>query len=218
MSPIPRPSFPDSELRAVPVDLLRRLRADPLRAPEHLALAAAELHGPAAAAWVAERRGRYAVEPRELARMAKRRHASLARIGGATTGVGGFVTVVPDLALLAWIQSRMVFFIAAAHGFDPTDPMRPAELLVLGGLYESRELAREALDGAGRHLGLAYVGSKLESDDQLLGLRLARMVGKHAAGRVAGRMIPFVAIAFNAAGNERDTRVLADRAIAFYGG
>src|ERR687893_3184358 len=102
---------------APPVELLRRLRADPLRAPEHVALAAAAAHGPAAAAWVRDRRSQYALAPGELARMAKRRHASLARLGGAATGLGGVATIVPDLALLAWIQSRMVFFIAAAEGF-----------------------------------------------------------------------------------------------------
>ncbi len=31
-------------------------------------------------------------------------------------------------------------------------------------------------------------------------------------------MIPFAAIAFNAIGNERETRALADKAIKYYGG
>ena len=79
--------------------------------------------------------------------MARRRHATLASVEGAATGVGGFVTLVPDLVGLAWIQSRLVFFIAAAYGYDPLDPMRPAELLVLNGLYtDPGERAR----GAGR--------------------------------------------------------------------
>jgi hypothetical protein len=33
-----------------------------------------------------------------------------------------------------------------------------------------------------------------------------------------GRLVPGFEIAFNAIGYERDTRALADRAIAFYGG
>src|SRR5687768_16537758 len=45
----------------VPDSLWERLRADPVRAPEHIALAAADLHDPAAAAWAAEKRGRLAV-------------------------------------------------------------------------------------------------------------------------------------------------------------
>ena len=146
----------------MPSELWERLRADPVRAPEHVALAAAEWHGPAAAAWAEAKRGRLAVSGADLARMAKRRHASLARLEGAATGVGGFITVVPDIVLLAWIQSRLVFFTAAAYGFDPRDPMRPAELLVLRDLYPDPQTARQALDGIGKTVAEAYVGSKLE--------------------------------------------------------
>jgi hypothetical protein len=203
--------------QSIPEGLWERLRADPVRAPEHLALAAAQRHGPAAAAWVAERRGRYAVDARELALMAKKRHAGLARLEGAATGVGGFITVVPDLAALAWIQSRLVFFVAAAYGYDPLDPMRPAELLVLRDLYPDPVTARRALDGVGTTVAEAYVGSRLQREEALV-KRLALMVGKRGARRLAGRLVPGFAIAFNAITNERDTRRLADRLIAFYGG
>jgi hypothetical protein len=204
----------------VPDSLWARLRADPVRAPEHIALAASELHGPAAEAWANEKRGRFAVTGHELARMAKRRHATMARFEGAATGVGGFITVVPDIVLLAWIQSRLVFFIAAAYGFDPRDPMRPAELLVLRDLYPDPETARRALDGIGKTVAEAYVGSKLErvGRERAMLSRLLRFVGKRTAGRAMRRLIPGVAMAFNAVANERDTRALADRAIAFYGG
>jgi hypothetical protein len=209
----------DAGLRELPPGLWARLRADPARAPEHLALAAAAQHGPAAADWVAERRRTYAVSGAELARMAKRRHASLARFGGAATGVGGVLTIVPDLAATAWIQSRCVFFIAAAYGFDPLDPMRPAEQLVLQELYPDVARAREALDGAGKHVLQAMAESRLSGgDSDALVRRLAGMVGKSAAKRVGFRLVPGLAIAANAVGNERDTRALADRAIAFYGG
>ncbi len=203
----------------VPASLWERLRADPVRAPEHIALAASELHGPAAAEWAAEKRGRLSVSDAELARMAKRRHATLARFGGAATGVGGFVTFVPDIVILAWIQSRLVFYIAAAYGFDPRDPMRPAELLVLRDLYPDPQTARHALDGIGKTVAEAYVGTKLErSREQAMLSRLLRFVGKRTATRAARRLIPGVAIAFNAIANEKDTRSLADKAIRFYGG
>jgi len=204
----------------VPEGLWDRLRADPLRAPEHVALAAGDLHGPAAAAWAAERRGRLGVSGPELARMAKRRHAAMARFEGAATGVGGFITFVPDVVALAWIQSRLVFFVAAAYGFDPLDPMRPAELLVLMNLYQDVHDARAALDGDGRSIARTYVGSlptRLQRDEALA-MRLTKMVGKRTARKMFGRLIPFAAIAFNAVANERDTRALADRAIRFYGG
>jgi hypothetical protein len=203
----------------VPESLWARLRADPVRAPEHVALAAAELHAPAAAQWAAEKRGRLAVSDRDLAQMAKRRHSAMARFGGAATGVGGFITVVPDIVLLAWIQSRLVFYVAAAYGFDPHDPMRPAELLVLRDLYPDPQTARSALDGIGRTVAEAYVGTKLERGrEQAMLSRLLRFVGKRTASRAARRLIPGVGMVFNAVANERDTRALADRAIAFYGG
>jgi hypothetical protein len=207
----------DRRARELPSSLWNKLRADPVRAPEHLALAAADRHGPAAAAWVADKRRMYSHGGADLAQMAKKRHAALARFGGAAGGVGGIVTMVPDLAALAWIQSRLVFFVAAAYGFDPTDRMRPAELLVLQGLYAEPRAAREALDGAGRTVAEAYIGSRLQRDEQLAS-RLLKMVGKKAATRVAGRMIPLFAIGYNAINNERETRALADQAIRFYGG
>ena len=207
----------DDALRQLPRGLWEKLRADPVRAPEHVALAAAEYHGPAAEAWLAGKRATYAHSAPELALMAKRRHATLARFGGAATGVGGFVTVVPDLASLAWIQSRMVFFIAAAYGYDPRDPMRPAELLVLHGYYEDPFAARAALDGIGKSVASTWVDRRL-SRDEALAKRLMWMVGKRAGRRFAGRLIPGLAIVVNATGNERDTRRLADRALKFYGG
>src|SRR5215210_3551094 len=214
LSPVTETTEPRA---AVPESLWAKLRADPVRAPEHIALAASEKHGPAADAWAAEKRRRFRHEGRELAEMAKRRHATLARFEGAATGVGGIITLVPDMVGLAWIQTRLVFFIAAAFGYDPRDRMRPAELLVLMELYDDVHEARAALDGMGKTIAETYVGSKLEREEALA-MRLARMLGRRGIRRVAWRVIPFAAIVFNAAANERGTRALADRAIRFYGG
>jgi hypothetical protein len=211
-------AFPDAaSARELPPGLWDRLRLDPVRAPEHIALASARTFAPQAERWAEEKRGRLHVGPAELGRMAKKRHATLARFEGAATGVGGFVTMVPDLVALAWIQSRLVYYVAAAYGYDPHDPMRPAEALVIFGFYEDPLTARRALDGIGATVAEAYVGSKLQRDEALA-LRLAKMVGIRSARKLAGRLIPGVAIAFNAIGNERRTRALADRAIRFYGG
>jgi hypothetical protein len=208
---------PDREERRLPTSLWDRLREDPVRAPEHLALAAADRHAPAAERWLAERRAFYSYGPAELGAMAVKRHVSLARFGGAATGVGGIVTVLPDLASLAWIQSRLVFFVAAAYGFDPHDPMRPAELLVLQDVYPDRDSARQALDGAGTSIAEAWVGGRLSRDEELY-RRLARMAGRAAGRRLLGRAIPGFAIAFNAVSNSRQTRELGQRALRYYGG
>ena len=198
-----------------PASLVERIRADPVRAPELIALAAAERHGPAAQAWAAGQRG----SPDKIARKAKRIHARYARTSGAITGIGGIITMLPDMIAAVWIQSRMVFFIAAAYGFDPLDRMRPAELLVLYELYDDPPAARQALDGAGRTLAEAAVGRALNSrEDETLLARLTAMVVKRGATRLAGRAVPGFAIIANAIGNEQAVRSLGDRAIAFYGG
>src|SRR3954447_19049228 len=105
-----------------PAGLLASLRADPLRAPEHIALAAAEVHGPPAARWATARRteGRY--NGSAVAEMARKRYATWSSMTGAATGIGGWVTMVPDLLSLAWLQSRMVFYIAGGFGWDPPHP------------------------------------------------------------------------------------------------
>ncbi|HWI22756.1 MAG TPA: EcsC family protein, partial [Baekduia sp.] len=160
---------------------------------------------------------RYSYDGPELARMATSKHASMARFGGAAMGFGGMLTILPDIAALAWIQSRLIFYIAAAYGFDPTDPMRPAELLVLQGLYPEPLAARRALDGEGPMIAEALIG-KAMSRDQAIVERLMRMVGAKGAKKLAGKAIPGFAIAFNAYSNERETRRLANKAMSFYGG
>ena len=215
----PNPEDQDAEERLqAPAGLLERLRADPARAPETIALAAAEQHAPAARRWAATQTARYGPDPAALARRAKRQHATLARVEGAVTGLGGFVGIVPDMVALAWIKSRLVFYVAAAHGFDPGDPMRPAELLVLHDIYPDPPSARRALDGLDRPLAVHYADRRIGSTDNQLVWRLTQMAGKEAAQRLGGRVVPGLASILNATTNERATRALGDRAFRFYGG
>jgi len=90
---------------------------------------------------------------------------------------------------------------------------------VLRDLYPDPQTARRALDGMGKSVAEAYLGQAIErSRDRAMLSRLLQFVGKRATRRAARRLIPGIAMAFNAVANERDTRALADRAIAFYGG
>ena len=147
--------------RAPAQRLWDRMLAEPDRAPEYIALAAAERFGPQAEEWV--RIAGPGHTPEELARVAIKKHVRLARLEGGALGVGGVVTLAPDIVALLWIQSRMVFYIAAAYGYDPRHPMRPAEYLALQGLYETPAEAREALDGVGKRMAQAMVERALSS-------------------------------------------------------
>jgi hypothetical protein len=95
--------------------------------------------------------------------------------------------------------------------------MRPAELLVLLGVYDDPYRAREALDGAGTTVAEAYVGN-LAARDRRLVATLFSMVSKYGAKRLGGKLIPGFASIVNAVGNGGMTKDLGRRAVAFYGG
>ena len=201
-----------------PHSLLGRLRAEPERAPEIIALAAAErFAGPARR--YAERGRAHGHSPERIARLAVRRHVRLARAEGAVTGVAGALTAVADLVGLAWIQCRMVFFVAAAYGYDPSHPMRPAELLALQDLYETPAEARAALDRTGRSVAAEYVVSRLSrGGEQALVQRLLRFVSRKLALRLGARVVPFLSSGVSAVQNGRLTADLGARALRYYGG
>jgi EcsC protein family len=192
-----------------------RILAEPDRAPEYIALAAAERFGPQAAAWVRDAGAGHT--PQELAGVAFKKHVRMARLEGGALGAGGIITAAPDLVALLWIQSRMVFYIAAAYGYDPTHPMRPAEYLALQGLYETPAQAREALDGVGKRMAFVMAERALSGrKSDALHLRLARYIAKRLARRYAGRLIPFIGAPIGAIQNGSATKHLGERSLGYY--
>jgi hypothetical protein len=213
-----RPPVEDVEqVEAIPESLWARLKAEPERAAEIIAIAAAERFHEPARRWVAQNSSH--MEPAEMARLAKKKHVRLAGLTGAATGVGGMLTVVPNVLSLIWAQCRMVFFIAASYGFDPEHPMRPAELLVLLDVYETAEEARAALDGVGTPLPLQMVDTALRrSGEGGLRKRLIRYAYRYAGRRVALRFVPLLSAPLSAAQNASAASELGDRALRYYGG
>jgi hypothetical protein len=202
-------------LERPPKSLWGSLLAEPERAPELIALAAADRFGPQAAEWV--RIARPGHSANELARIAYKKHVRLARIEGGVLGIGGALTAAPDMVALLWIQSRMVFYIAAANGYDPEHPMRPAELLALQGIYETPAEAREALDGMGKLMAQAMVEKALAGrSTESLQRRLAKYLAKRLARRYAGRLIPFIGAPLGAIQNAAATKEIGKLALSYY--
>jgi uncharacterized protein (DUF697 family) len=202
-------------LERPPRALWDRLLARPERAPELIALAAAERFGPQAEQWV--RVAGPGHKPERLARIAYRKHVRLARLEGGVLGIGGALTAAPDMVALLWIQSRMVFYIAAAYGYDPRDPMRPAELLALQGVYPTPAEAREALDGMGKLMAQAMVEKALASrETDRLHRRLFKYLAKRTARHYAGRLIPFIGAPLGAIQNAAAAKELGRAALSYY--
>jgi hypothetical protein len=204
-------------VEALPDPLWRQLVSHPERAPELIALAAAGRFADPAAEWVGEA-SRWQ-KPEALATKAYRRHVHLSRAEGLALGLGGVLTSAGNVAGLGWIQARMVFFIAAAHGYDPHDPMRPAELLALWGVYDTPAEARASLDGVGASMAATVVRTTLSrSGERSMTNRMLRYVGKRTAKRYGGRLIPFLGAPISAVQNGGSTKDLGRRALAYYGG
>jgi EcsC protein family len=199
----------------LPKELWEQIRARPDRAPELIALAASDRLAPSAARWVTEHEGR---PPADVARRAVKRHVRISRLEGATAGLAGAWGMIPDVVAVAWLESRMVFHVAASFGFDPRHPMRPAELLTLTKLYLTAQEARDALDGVGRHVAVAYSEGKLRGERGSLQGRLIKMVGGHFTKRTAAKVIPGVASPIMAVQNGNAVAELGYRALRFYGG
>jgi hypothetical protein len=209
------PATEIEQLERPPKRLWDRLLAEPDRAPEYIALAAAERFGPQAEEWV--RIAGPGHTPEQLARIAFKKHVRLARVEGGALGVGGAITAAPDLVALLWIQSRMVFYIAAAYGYDPRHPMRPAELLALQGLYDTPAEARRALDGVGKRMAQAMVERALSNRrSDALHMKLAKYIARRMARRYAARLIPFVGAPIGAIQNGNVTKQLGRRALSYY--
>lgn len=199
-----------------PRSLWNRILAEPDRAPEYIALVAAERFGPQAEEWV--RIAGPGHTPQKLAKIAYRKHVRLARLEGAALGLGGAFTVAPDVVALIWIQSRMVFYISAAYGYDPRHPMRPAELLALQGLYETPAEARAALDGVGKRLAQAMVEKAISHRSMdSLHRRLIKYLAKRLARRYAGRYIPLIGAPLGALQNGGATKEVGRLALSYYG-
>jgi uncharacterized protein (DUF697 family) len=155
--------------------------------------------------------------PEQLAKIAYRKHVRLARIEGGALGLGGIVTAAPDVVALLWIQSRMVFYIAAAYGYDPNHPMRPAELLALQEVYATPADARAALDGMGKLMAQAIAEKALMSrTTDRLHRRLLKYIAKRMARKYAGRYVPLIGAPLGALQNAGVTKDLGRRTLAYY--
>jgi hypothetical protein len=85
-------------------------------------------------------------------------------------------------------------------------------------VYPTAQEAREGLDGAGRHMAIAYAEGKVAGGDAKLRSRLLKMVGERVAHRAAAKVIPGVASPINAIQNGNAVAELGEKAIRFYGG
>jgi hypothetical protein len=132
-----------------PLPLWQRVRADPLYAPELIALAVVQQWGPQVAREAEWLRATYpAATPAALARYAQQRQVRRAGYAGLFATATGVLAPVTQLAGVLAAQARLVLGTAAAFGRDPAHPDRAAELLALVGAQPTLADAQAAVAAA----------------------------------------------------------------------
>ncbi|WP_051943358.1 hypothetical protein [Streptacidiphilus rugosus] len=238
----PAPSEDPAEDRAR--SLLARIRREPSRMPEELAVFAVQQMGPRAGASVERLRSRLPDADPELLREQVIAHGVRTSVTeGAFVG-GPFLAWIPVAfcrALLA--QAQLLLEVACLAGRDPRASERAAELLVLQGAYPdtgsaaaalARAAVADAADAAsaghrgGRPAGLWRVTMRMAS---ILGLRQTEATRSSVsrlrhAGQwlllglviVVGMVAPLVWLPYMAVSYRRSGRAIAERASVFYFG
>ncbi|MDG6107451.1 hypothetical protein Daura_49685 [Dactylosporangium aurantiacum] len=192
---------------------------NPAYLPEFLALSAVARLGESAR----ERVAWYAVnypgaDGDAVGRAITREFVRRARRLGFVAGAAGSLGLVVEAAGVGWLQAKLVLHLAAAHGHDPLDRRRAAELLVLQRVYAEVATAEAALLAAeqaqrSRRAGPGVGVSRLAGP-------LGRVVGGgllQAAGvRIARRAVPGIGPVVGAVAAVRSTEAIAMRATRYY--
>ncbi len=198
-----------------PNEAWAKLLADPGHAPELLALAAVQTLGARAEDWANRTRESYptASDP-ALARLATRQFTRFGCLSSAFAAVAGSYAPIALLGGAAITHAEMVLHVAAAYGFDPTDPKRAAELLVLTRVHPTRTDAEAALAAARQP---AYEGSGTLTDAVWrLGRLISARTGSWGALRVANRLFPGVSLLTAVLTSQTAIQEVGVRADTFY--
>lgn len=211
--------------RQLPERLFTDLILDPKSSATTVASAAVRAWGFDALAFAARVQAEHPeATSRDLAKMVKARHATLARMGGAAAALpSSLVTtntaaaVAPPALVGLWIRSRMVVHIAAVYGRDTTKPEMVAELLALQGFYAVAEpAARVVASDRSMRWATRVVNAHLKGDTLKKAKKdFDRVHVKFSRAGVL-RALPYLAVPVSAVVNEATTRSLANRVIEFY--
>lgn len=148
--------------------------------------------------------GLYTVEVGVLDDMAGRIIAGgmkVAAIEGAGLGLGGIVTLVPDLSILAGITLRMVQKLSLIYGFEYNTDDEMAELWIAAASAAGVDISRELLE---KEVVNRFVPKVIQ--------RIAAQASAEAVEKWSGRLIPFVSSAIGAGLNYYFVRTWGERA------
>ena len=153
-----------------------------------------------------------------MSRAITREFVRRARRQGFAAGAAGSLGLLVEAAGVNWLHAKLVLHLAAAHGHDPLDRQRAAELLVLQRVYAEVETAEAAIMAAeqaqrSRRAGPGVGVSRLAGP---LGRTLGAGLLQAAGVRIARRAVPGIGPVLGAVAAVRSTEAIAMRATRYY--
>jgi EcsC protein family len=137
----------------------------------------------------------------EVAESVIRGGMKLAAAEGAGLGVGGILTIVPDLGILSAITMRTIQKLSLIYGFELNTDNEIAELWIAAASAAGVDISRELLE---KEVVNRFVPRVIQ--------RIAVRAGAEVAEKWAGRFIPFLSSAIGCGLNYYFVRAWGDRA------
>jgi hypothetical protein len=153
-------------------------------------------------------RGLYSLEVHELDNVAEdiiRSGMKFAAAEGAGFGMGGLITILPDLGILSAITMRTIQKLSLVYGFQFNTDGEIAELWVAAATAAGVDISRELLE---KEFVNRFVPRVIQ--------RIAARASAEVVEKWAGRMIPLVSSAIGAGLNYWFVRAWGERAKAHF--
>src|SRR5258707_6720744 len=153
---------------------------------------------------IATFRGVYSVDVQQLDDVAEsiiRSGTKLAALEGAGLGLGGIITIVPDLGILSAITMRTIQKLSLLYGFEMNTDDEIAELWIAAASAAGVDISRELLE---KGVVKRFVPKVIQ--------RIAARAGGEVVEKWAGRLIPIASSAIGCALNYYFVRAWGARA------
>ena len=152
--------------------------------------------------------GVYSVNPELLDRIAEdtiRAHMRIAAAEGAGLGMGGLLTMLPDLGILAGITLRMIQKLSLVYGFAYTTEQEEAELWIAAASAAGVDISRELVE---KQFVSKFVPKVIQ--------RIAVSASAEIVEKWTARLIPVVSSAIGAGLNYYFVKVWGERALRHF--
>ena len=152
--------------------------------------------------------GVYSVDPDLLDRIAEdtiRAHMRMAAAEGAGLGMGGLLTMLPDLGILAAITLRMIQKLSLIYGFSYNTEQEEAELWIAAASAAGVDIGRELAE---KQFVSKFVPKVIQ--------RIAVSASAEIVEKWTARLIPIVSSAIGAGLNYYFVKIWGERAIGHF--